>query len=258
MPGLRVPTVILAVVNAAAGVAVRPAHHGRGQRPGGRSAGLGVAGRRGLVRGAGAALLRAHADPRSGGPPPRPAPRPHRSGWRAGPPPVAAVGGPGPGPGPGVVDQPQHHLLPGADGRGARRPARSPGSRRGAAVARPRRGRRRRRRRGPPVARPPTWGRACPRLHDSDGFPETGTYLGRVWWFFTHGLPAEMGFRSVGNLAWIGGALGVAAYAAALVALGFALRAAIGARAPTGRRRRPTAAPRRRCVCLVPTPSSWR
>ena len=73
-------------------------------------------------------------------------------------------------------------------------------------------------------------GSGLPGLHDSDGFPETGTYLGRVWWFFTHGLPAEMGFRSVGDLAWIGGALGVAAYAAALVALGFALRAAIGAR----------------------------
>ena len=73
-------------------------------------------------------------------------------------------------------------------------------------------------------------GSGLPALHDSDGFPETGSYLDRLWWFFTHGLPAEMGFRSVGTLAWIGGALGVAAYALALVGLGLALKLAVSRR----------------------------
>lgn len=70
-------------------------------------------------------------------------------------------------------------------------------------------------------------GSGFPALHDSGGFPETGSYPGRVWWFFTHGLPAEMGFRSIGTLAWIGGALGIAAYLVAVVGLVVALRAAV-------------------------------
>ena len=76
-------------------------------------------------------------------------------------------------------------------------------------------------------------GSRFPALHDSDGFPETGSYLGRVWWFFTHGLPAEMGFRSIGTLAWIGGALGVAAYLAALIVLAWGVRVAFVGRSTT-------------------------
>lgn len=71
-------------------------------------------------------------------------------------------------------------------------------------------------------------GRGLPALHDSDGFPRTGTYPERVWWFFTHGLPAEMGFRSMGDLAWIGGVLGVACYLAAFVVVGWGVRMAFG------------------------------
>ncbi len=73
-------------------------------------------------------------------------------------------------------------------------------------------------------------GSGFPALHESDKFPETGTYLGRVWWFFTHGLPAEMGFRSIGTLAWIGGVVGVVAYLVAAVGLVYALRTALSPR----------------------------
>jgi 4-amino-4-deoxy-L-arabinose transferase-like glycosyltransferase len=72
-------------------------------------------------------------------------------------------------------------------------------------------------------------GSGFPSLHASDGFPPTGGYLGRVWWFFTHGLAAEMGFRSIGTLAWIGGALGVVAYLVAYLVAGVALLAGLRA-----------------------------
>jgi len=63
-------------------------------------------------------------------------------------------------------------------------------------------------------------------LHDSDGFPPTGTYLTRLGWFFTDGLPAELGFRSMGTLQWIGGIAGILVAVIALGAVGLAIRAA--------------------------------
>ena len=79
-------------------------------------------------------------------------------------------------------------------------------------------------------------GSGLPSLHDSEGFPATGTYLTRVGWFFTDGLPAELGLREIGTLQWIGGGLGVVAY---LVAVGFLL-VALRRSLETGQRR-PTA-----------------
>jgi 4-amino-4-deoxy-L-arabinose transferase-like glycosyltransferase len=53
-------------------------------------------------------------------------------------------------------------------------------------------------------------------------FPVVGTYLSRLEWFASTGLPAQLGLREVFFQPWILGALGVAAYLAVLVPLGFA------------------------------------
>ena len=56
-------------------------------------------------------------------------------------------------------------------------------------------------------------------LHTVDTFHETGTYPERVLWFFSHGLPAELGFREIGTFDWVLGPVGVVAYVAVAVAL---------------------------------------
>jgi hypothetical protein len=71
-------------------------------------------------------------------------------------------------------------------------------------------------------------GSGFPSLHDSQGFTANGSYLERLGWYFTHGLPAELGFRAIGTLQWIGSVLGVLAYLAALGALALAGRRAWG------------------------------
>ena len=56
-------------------------------------------------------------------------------------------------------------------------------------------------------------------LKTAETFHQTGSYPERVLWFFTHGLPAEMGFREIGTFDWVLGPLGVIAYIAGATAL---------------------------------------
>ena len=56
-------------------------------------------------------------------------------------------------------------------------------------------------------------------LETAESFHQTGSYPERVLWFFTHGLPAEMGFREIGTFDWVLGPLGFIAYLAAAAAL---------------------------------------
>jgi hypothetical protein len=56
-------------------------------------------------------------------------------------------------------------------------------------------------------------------LQTVESFHQTGSYPDRVLWFFTDGLPAEMGFREIGTFDWVLGALGVIAYLAAATGL---------------------------------------
>jgi hypothetical protein len=49
-------------------------------------------------------------------------------------------------------------------------------------------------------------------LKPAESFHQTGSYPERVVWYFTHGLPAELGFREIGTFDWVLGALGVVAY----------------------------------------------
>jgi hypothetical protein len=55
-------------------------------------------------------------------------------------------------------------------------------------------------------------------------FPVTGTYPSRFAYFFTEGLPGALGLRAVFTHDWIAGALGIAAYLAVLIAIGWSLR----------------------------------
>ena len=73
-------------------------------------------------------------------------------------------------------------------------------------------------------------------LRDSQGFTANGTYPERLWWYVTHGLPAELGFREIGTLHWLGGLVGVLAYGAALVGLGVAARRAWSGPTSSGQR----------------------
>jgi hypothetical protein len=70
-------------------------------------------------------------------------------------------------------------------------------------------------------------GSGFPSLGDTDGFTANGSYADRLSWYVSHGLPAELGFRQIGTLHWVGGALGVVAYLAALVGLAVAGRRAL-------------------------------
>lgn len=56
-------------------------------------------------------------------------------------------------------------------------------------------------------------------LKTAETFHQTGSYPERVLWFFTHGLPAEMGFREIGTFDWVLGPVGVLAYVAGGIAL---------------------------------------
>ncbi|MGZ4715660.1 MAG: glycosyltransferase family 39 protein [Acidimicrobiales bacterium] len=56
-------------------------------------------------------------------------------------------------------------------------------------------------------------------LRTAETFHQTGSYPDRVLWFFTHGLPAEMGFREIGTFDWVLGPLGLIAYLATATAL---------------------------------------
>ena len=47
-----------------------------------------------------------------------------------------------------------------------------------------------------------------------ESFHQTGSYPDRVLWFFTHGLPAELGFREIGTFDWVLGPIGFVAYLA--------------------------------------------
>ena len=73
-------------------------------------------------------------------------------------------------------------------------------------------------------------GSGFPSLRDTQGFTANGSYLDRLWWYVTHGLPAELGLRQIGTLQWIAGLLGVGVYVAALVGLAVAGRRAIAHR----------------------------
>jgi hypothetical protein len=75
-------------------------------------------------------------------------------------------------------------------------------------------------------------GSGLPSLRDSEGFPPTGTYLTRFGWFFTDGLPAELGLREIGTLHWIAGLLGVVAYLAAAGLLLIGVRRSLASRGP--------------------------
>ena len=60
-------------------------------------------------------------------------------------------------------------------------------------------------------------------LKPAESFHETGSYPERVVWYFTHGLPAELGFREIGTFDWVLGALGVVAYLITATALAIAV-----------------------------------
>ena len=74
-------------------------------------------------------------------------------------------------------------------------------------------------------------------LKPVESFHETGSYPERVVWYFTHGLPAEMGFREIGTFDWVLGVLGVVAYLAAAIALTVVVVRVL--RRPAGRRAPP-------------------
>ncbi len=57
-------------------------------------------------------------------------------------------------------------------------------------------------------------------LKTVESFHQTGSYPDRVLWFFTHGLPAELGLREIGTFDWVLGPVGFVAYLATAAALG--------------------------------------
>jgi hypothetical protein len=54
-------------------------------------------------------------------------------------------------------------------------------------------------------------------------FPVVGTYLTRLAWFASTGLPTQLGLRAIFFQPWTLGPIGIAAYLAVLIPLGFAL-----------------------------------
>ena len=206
---LRVPTLAARGRQRRAGVAVRSAGDERGQRPGGRAARLGVAAGGRLVRlremlfyaptvtlGLTAVLLALRLG------------RPDRVGAPCGRCVARRVGRARRRARPRVVDQPEHVLLRGARRGGAccsRRvgPGASPCRRGGASSwASARRSSPPCRGCGSTCSRP-----GCSRCKTGGVVPpdRAATPTGCCW-FFTHGLPAEMGFREIGTFDWVLGA----------------------------------------------------
>jgi hypothetical protein len=66
-------------------------------------------------------------------------------------------------------------------------------------------------------------------LHANNTFPVLGTYPSRFGYFFTDGLPAELGLREVFTYRWIGGPLGVLACLGLLAVIGVGLVRALRA-----------------------------
>jgi hypothetical protein len=61
----------------------------------------------------------------------------------------------------------------------------------------------------------------------AEKFPVTGTYATRLGYFLVEGLPGALGLRTIFTHEWIGGVLGIAAYLAVLGLLGWSLRRSV-------------------------------
>jgi hypothetical protein len=57
-------------------------------------------------------------------------------------------------------------------------------------------------------------------LHAGDDFPQRGTFLGRLGYFFTDALPGMLGLRRISTIEWIGGVLGGLVYLGLLALVG--------------------------------------